>query len=68
MEFKQGSITVIDDIFTPQDCEEIIKYYNDNIENTTYRTDYRNMRFYEVVDHMTQNQMVNMTELFHLRF
>lgn len=54
MEFKQGSVTVIDDIFSPEDCREMIKYYNDNIENTTYRTDYRNMRFYEVVDHMTQ--------------
>ncbi|MCK9532884.1 MAG: 2OG-Fe(II) oxygenase [Gammaproteobacteria bacterium] len=54
MEFKKGSISVIDDIFTQDECSRLIKYYNDNFDRAIIRPDYRNLKFLEIVSHYDQ--------------
>ncbi|MCK9532883.1 MAG: 2OG-Fe(II) oxygenase [Gammaproteobacteria bacterium] len=53
MEFKKGAITVIDDIFTTQDCSDILDYYDNNRHDLVHRTDHRNKKFLSIVDPKT---------------
>lgn len=54
MSFEKGSITLVDNMFTNDECVEMIEYFKNNNHDYHHTTDYRNHTYLSMVSNFTQ--------------